>query len=283
MGTRSMPSMQFLRRWNEPLVALAAMVGANLVMKVLDLTLSNHQDGFWAAIEIGWLAAIICGEALWIVWGGIGLLWRLIIVGLGVMSSYVFWLARDRIVLLIIISITLLSSILLALPRWFGFRRCWLSAGGMSQASFGTRQFSMLDIFLWTTSIALLAGIAHWTDLSLYEIVEDFMFDFRWSIRLAICGCAAVWAILSIHGRIPFRLLIAALIVISTAWVTKANDVVFSQTVDLMAPPISFFYLCAGLYFFRRQGLRLVGPWAIRKFESARSAHAPSDALLKDA
>src|SRR5262245_46026054 len=146
--------MNLLKDWKELLSALGMVILAAVVMKASQLAAPDEIGVFFA----GWLLATGCGEAMWLAWGGANLLWRLIIVGFGMVMLTYFW-APDRDVFKIALSTTLASSVLLAIPRLIGIHRCRLDSDNVPQAIGASRQFSISNIFIWITSIALVLGV----------------------------------------------------------------------------------------------------------------------------
>jgi hypothetical protein len=278
--------MKLLKDWKELLVALGAMTVAAVVLKVIQLTVPNQgRETLPVTLFTGWLLATGCGEALWLAWGASNLFWRLIVVGLGALLLCAMWEGVSWL-FLIVFSTILLSASVLALPRIVGIRRCRLNTEGMPQPVRASRQFSIRDVFVWTTCFAFLLGIASWTDF--FEVLSsDYEYVLQFSPFLVVCGWAAMWAVLAHRDRIFLRLLLASLPPIATLFLQSDSRAV-SDSVEIISVALSaFLIVCGGLYILRRKGIRFATCRGIceRKFTIGSSASAdisPFDANDRD-
>jgi hypothetical protein len=268
----------------ELLAALFAVTVAAVVLKAIELLLGSEpreKEIVPVTLFTGWLLATGCGEALWLAWGTSNLFWRLVVVGVGVLLLCVLLGGVDWL-FLIVFSTILVSASVLALPRIFGIRRCRLNADGVPQAIATSRQFSLRDVFLWTTCVALLLGIASWTGFFNY-LTADYEWVLRFSIFLVVCGWAAMWAILAHRDRIVVRLLLAALPTAAACFALSDEWMSSDFAMTISAALNAYLIVCGGLYILRRKGIRMVRGRSIHEPKSNVESSAPADTSPFDA
>jgi hypothetical protein len=112
--------------------------------------------------------AKFCLLAIWLAWGGSRLIWRVIVVFASLLFTC-FAFAYDAhategysAVLLACAAIAGASAI----PKLFGVR--WVSenagagSAGAIAAARPARQFTLVDMFIWTATVAVVAGVIRW-------------------------------------------------------------------------------------------------------------------------
>jgi hypothetical protein len=203
-------------------------------------------------------------------------LFRVIVVGIGVFLLYkgLKDLPGARIAPLVILMLG--TSILVAVPRLIGLRPCRLAVDGVPETTMRSRQFSLCDLFLWTTAAAFMAAVAHWTDLSSQLRTHNLLVNAIWSGRLAICTLAAMWAMLTLRGRCWLRLalaigIVAAIEVAMTLSFGGRLSRMFPEIVGLVSTTIA---LSLAFYVLRWRGVRVARKRSIRVVSSADSCEA---------
>lgn len=251
------------------------LVGAlafTLLVRLVPLGASE----LWQVIPVGVINAVICGIAFWLGWGGSHVLFRSIVVAIGVFLLYLGlkFVPDTRIAPLAII--VLATSILVAVPRFIGLRPCRLAVDGVPETTMHGRQFSLGDLFLWTTTAALMAAAAHWTDVSSQLRAHDLHVSAIWSGRAAICTLAAMWAMLTLGGRIWLRLALAAGIVAAIDVAMQLSfggrpSRMFHETAGWVSTTIA---LSLAFYVLRWRGVRIARNQSIRVVAPAESREA---------
>jgi hypothetical protein len=159
-----------------------------------------------ASIEI----AKFCLLAAWLAWGGSRAVLRVIIVFASLLfSCVVFGIAGEPDITqafsILLLASTVLAS-LIATPKLFGCR--WLSAAEMAldqhpatDSRRRLRQFSIVDLLMWTATVAVIAGIIRWLGLPRELLNPDFALEsLMWLgfvVALAIGTLLAIWSALT--------------------------------------------------------------------------------------
>jgi hypothetical protein len=201
------------------------------------------------------ILAAICGFAFWLSWGGSRVFFRLIVVGLGglflcVALSFVVPGGNE---FLEFATVTLGTAVVLALPRLAGVRRCRLGPDGLPQLSRQNHQFSIRDIFVWTTTAALLVACTRWAEVP--KRVQHFDELLFLSVCLGICALLAMWATLTMNDRVVRRGVFVATITIGVS-LFSAPWMPVAQRMVAMVSAIAILMACFLLI--RRCGVRLV-------------------------
>ena len=101
-------------------------------------------------------------------------------------------------------------SIPLFVARWRGYDLVNVVRHPKSESKGRRRQFSMLQMMLWVTAMALLFGAAKWTKLNDFsEVVESIREVIGVAIGVALVGLVVVWSLFGEGLRWWIRLLIA--------------------------------------------------------------------------
>lgn len=239
------------------------------VMAPIGLLIHHGNVGGLKAVLLAAIFAAICGIAYWLSWGGSHVFFRLIIVGLGVVFLCIALgaMVRGHSEYLQFATVTLGTAMVVALPRLAGVIRVRLGPDGLPEASQSSRQFSMLDLFVWTTTAALLAAVVRWADVPNKLPAADELLV--WSVRLGICTLLAMWGVLAMGRRVIARLAIGLLVAIAIDALTpmivgrlKSTDP--DERVAIVAAQLM---VAAFLYFFRRRGVRLMLSRSVRVVE----------------
>ena len=219
---------------------LPAIVAALLSPIVIDGMISaaahsfNHEPGLFVMVVVASVEiAKFCLLATWLAWGGSRAVVRVIVVFISLMiTCLIFGMggepgATQFWSMLLLVQILL--ACLIALPKLWGCR--WFSAEELPLAdpvvanSLGKRmrQFSLVDLFMWTATVAVVSGIIRWlgfpTDV-LENNIGEFIFVF-----LALLYAVAVFAVgtlLSIWIAMPQSPRIGRRVTISSFGMTAA-------------------------------------------------------------
>jgi len=154
--------------------AIAAILLAPLVIDVPMAALARGGLGHREPEFIFMLAMFIisvakfCLLAIWLAWAGSRLIWRVIVVFASLLFTC-FAFAYDAhategysTVLLACAAIACASAI----PKLFGVR--WISENTVRSSADATkpahaaRQFTLVDMFIWTATVAVVAGVIRW-------------------------------------------------------------------------------------------------------------------------
>ncbi len=188
-------------------------------------------------------------------------MWRLLIVLLNIIISVVIWTSGNdfREGLPLLLFLILAVSMVAAIPRLFGVHRINLHdppADPTAQKVQGV-QFRLTDMFAWTATVALLAGIFRWVGLP---------HELEWLALIFVPPVAgamvliAMWAALSKAEPIYPRVLMALLLTVGIGTVLTMlmggqGDVALIIDGTLL---IAMLLLIGCLYVVRRLGVRFV-------------------------
>jgi hypothetical protein len=265
----------------ELLKVLFAMVAIAVVVIMPVSYLLKGLHDWRGAASMGMVLATVCGFAFWLAWGGSQVFFRLPIVGIGVVCLCTALGARNEFA--DIAMITLGTTVVVALPRIAGVRRCRIGSDG-ALTSARRRQFSIRDLFVWTFTAAILAAIARWSDLSAALSNDRLKLYAVWSIQLGSSALLAAWAMLA-NGRWAIgRVASAILLMIFVCAGATAFD---SSLRKSEATPAVIFATCllsAVFYALRRRGVRLAQNRSILVSDPAQAeSSTASDASPFDA
>lgn len=256
------------------MITIVAMPVA--AMMLIGLLLQNHTE-LWGAMKLGMVVAAMCGFAYWLAWGGIRVFFRLLVVSVGVfvlcLVLGISMRGRNN-ELVDFAMITMGTAAVVTLPRLIGIRRCHLASSGVPTLANG-RQFSLRDIFFWTTTAAFLAAVVRWSDLPSQLHPRRLEMHAYWSLRMGSCTLLAAWAIFSNSNRIASRLaaatILLAVISESIASLEKGNG----KAEATLAVLISFMLLSTMFYILRRRGVRFA--FGSSQPTTERTEEAPTD------
>jgi hypothetical protein len=168
--------------------------------------------------------AKFCLLAIWLAWGGSRLIWRVIVVFASLLFTC-FAFAYDAhategysTVLLACAAIAGASAI----PKLFGVR--WISENGRPSSADATksahaaRQFTLIDMFVWTATVAVVAGVVRWLgfprELTHMHPVESLLI-FGCGLGYPAAGTLlAMWAALAPSPNVGPRCMIAWFVMI---------------------------------------------------------------------
>jgi hypothetical protein len=259
-------------------IAVATIVALVLiVMLPIGLLMEGGGRGPLLAIPMGVVLAAVGGFAFWLSWGGSRVLFRLIVAGLGVllMCFALSINSRRPSEFLEFATVTLGTSIVVALPRLTGLQRARLGPDGLPHAPAGSRQFSMRDIFIWTATAALMAGFVQWTGWN--TVLRHQQELFVWSLRLGICTLVAMWAALAMSSKVVFRLAFGMGMVVLIGWGVSNRLRDFHPTDEQTVATIVVMLVLTGCFsLLRHRGVRLVRSSSLQFTPSVESAPPPS-------
>jgi len=261
--------------------AIAAILLAPLVIDVPMAAiarggLGNREPEFLFMMAMFSISvAKFCLLAIWLAWGGSRLIWRVIVVFASLLFTC-FAFAYDThategysTVLLACAAIAGASAI----PKLFGVR--WISAdggacsAGVIAAAHTARQFTLVDMFIWTATVAVVAGVVRWLGFP-----RDFVHIHPVEMLLIVgCGLGypaagtllAMWAALAPSPNVGPRCVIAWFVMIGllspfllmiAAGARQEGGVVLLVTVGAMSS--TTFLVFAPLLILRNWGHRLV-------------------------
>jgi hypothetical protein len=141
--------------------------------------------------------------------------------------------------------------------RWI---TVWDAACGNEFVSHRPYQFSIVDILIWTTMAALLAGLIQWIGIPAGIDLMGLAITFVGLVMLSAAVLVAMWAELSVAERIEGRVAAAysfgAVLGIGTAMLSGAPSEAMGYILGMYLSTASC--LLAALYVLRRFGHRLV-------------------------
>ena len=154
--------------------AIAAILLAPLVIDVPIAAIMRSGGGNRESEFIFILALVsvtvakFCLLAIWLAWGGSRLIWRVIVVFASLLFTCFLITHDDRATeaysTVLLACATLACAI--ASPKLFGVR--WASADCASSTACDaklahtTRQFTLVDMFIWTATVAVVIGVIRW-------------------------------------------------------------------------------------------------------------------------
>jgi hypothetical protein len=249
------------------------IAGGIAAVMSIGLLLRNGDD-LWGAIKLGMVVATMCGFAYWLAWGGARVYFRLLVVSVGVFALCLILgisMRGNNNELVDFAMITLGTAAVVTLPRLIGVRRCRLDSDGLLTVARG-RQFSLRDIFIWTTTAAFLAAVVRWSNLPSHLHLRRLEMHAAWSLRMGSCTLLAAWAFFFSSNRIATRFFAAAIlfVFISEGIALLADGT--GRDESTLAVLISFLVLSAVFYFLRRRGVRLAFGSSIRVTRKAEAS-----------
>lgn len=247
------------------LVAVFAMFSPLLVDLPLGGLLRHSPDGVvFLGCTLGAAAGVRFGLlAIWLAWGQLRVVWRLPIVLPSVALGAMAWAGGRhndwRDVMPTALFIFLATAIAAATPRLFGVYRVNLFDLPLEKADGNVHegQFRLIDMFAWTATAAVLAGMMRWIGLP---------HDWEWVaiiIFVPICSLmalSALWATLTKREIIAHRILAAFGVAFGIAMILSAFaggmfEVIFYFCYTLM---LAMGLLIGALCVARSMGVRLV-------------------------
>jgi hypothetical protein len=200
--------------------------------------------------------------AIWLAWGQSRVVWRLPIVLPSVAFSILLWTGGRREEWLDIIPamifVVLGTALAAAIPRLFGIYRInLLDPPNSADGKVNEGQFRLIDMFAWTATAAVLAGMMRWIGLpNNYEWIAVVVFTPVGSLM----ALAALWAALSRRALLSARLLapfgvvffIGTIFCSFTGGDPEAIFYIYYTLTTAMALSLG------ALYVARRMGIRLV-------------------------
>jgi len=165
--------------------------------------------------------AKFCLLAIWLAWGGSRLIWRVIVVFASLLFTC-FAFAYDAhategysAILLACAAIAGASAI----PKLFGVR--WVSADGGANSADATkpahaaRQFTLVDMFIWTATAAVVAGVVRWLGFPRDVVHIEMLLVVGCSLGYPAAGTLlAMWAALAPSPNVGPRCVIAWFVMI---------------------------------------------------------------------
>jgi hypothetical protein len=264
------------------LALLAAWASPFLVDGIGSLLAKNlGGDSFVLVFMIGVFLAKFGLLSIWLAWGGSRFIWRMLVVMVSVLFTTLAVSAGSDgpQMFLAVFLITLLCSGAIAVPRLFGVH--WVAEWTLHREElFPARrnQFSIFDLLVWTTVVAIIAGV-----MSAIRLRMN-VFEFGGICLIAVPIAAliillAMWTELnkaeSIAGFVILNYFLLVVLAVVLGSITRAPGEAFVYFLGTLAIALTC-VLCA-LYFFRRAGDRLV-----RARGSADTTHPATDSEFED-
>jgi hypothetical protein len=202
--------------------------------------------------------------AMWLGWGGSRAIWRMLVVMVSMLfSSFAAPIDRNNLQLFIVLFLLqTICAATIALPRLLGVRwiTAWDAAYGNEIVSHRPYQFSIVDILIWTTMAALLAGLIQWIGIPAGIDLMGLAITLVGLVMLSAAVLVAMWAELSVAERIEGRVAAAysfvAVLAVGTAMLSGAPSDAIGYILGMYLSTASC--LLVGLYVLRRFGHRLV-------------------------
>jgi hypothetical protein len=190
-----------------------------------------------ASVEI----AKFCLLASWLAWGGSRAVVRVIVVFVSLLfTCVVFGIAGEPGITqawsLLLLAATGLAC-LIALPKLFGCR--WLSAEELANENQNDgssrqqlRQFSIVDLFMWTATVAVVAGIIRGLGLprefaDVNSAIVEVLILLCVIVALAIGTLLAIWSVMSRSPWVIRRSILSGAVMIglfSPLWLMMLNS-----------------------------------------------------------
>jgi hypothetical protein len=221
------------------------------------------------------LVAKFCLLAIWLAWGGSRLIWRVIVVFASLLFTC-FAFAYDAHATEWYSAVLLASAAIAsatAIPKLFGVR--WVSENAGAGSAEATtlartaRQFTLVDMFIWTAAVAVVAGVIRWLgfpgELTQRDPAGMLLIFGCWLGYPAAGTLLAMWAALAPSPNVGPRCVIAWLVMIVlmspfllmiVAGDPREGGVTLLVTVGAMSS--TMFLVFAPLLVLRNWGHRLV-------------------------
>lgn len=207
--------------------------------------------------------------AIWLAWGAARVVWRLAIILPGIVAPALVWSgatgeAEWRQMLSVLLVAFLGTAATSAFPRLFGAYRINIYDSPEDHTTQRNRagQFGLVDIFAWTATVAVLAGIIRWVGFP-----RDTRALVILLITLLVMGIyvlLASWAVLTrkepIYNRIAIALAVPFVGATALCALTNSDaEVAFYVHFTLL---MNMALLIGGLYVARSFGVRVTtGNW----------------------
>ncbi len=218
--------------------------------------------------------------AFWVVFGSGRPLWRSLAVVLGVVantwvqqhrqSDFIQYLAQHR-------AIPLLCAVwgFLVVARVLGLG---LVRTPDARRTLQPLQFSIADMLLWTTALAVVLGLLRWLALDWHRVLGDMDRRGEWAffVALALVAMAATFLALG-RGRPLLRVLLLPLSLVACVGVMEAVCFIAGQpfssprlSSDACGVSLMAGWLVGSLWMLRLAGYRLAWPWRFRRESKPR-------------
>ncbi len=248
-------------------IAVLLALASPFLVDALAFAISKVMRGESLVVSIlfGLVVAKFGLLAMWLAWGGSRAFWRMLVV---MMSLFLTSLAapvdRNNTQLFVILFlINGVCALVIALPRLLDVR--WIVTSdwrSLAKPDTGRRyQFSIIDILVWTTMAAVLAGLIQWIG---FPAGVDLLGLLVVLIAPTVLGAAvlvAMWAELgaieNIGGRIGAAYLFAILLALVTGMLWRAPGEAVAYILLFFLSGMSG--LLTVLYVLRCAGHRWVG------------------------
>jgi hypothetical protein len=254
------------------------------VLAVLD---AQRGDSFLTPVLLSIIAAKFGLMTMWSAWGGSWAFLRMLVVALSwcFTSQLIPVPPSDKFEIFAAVVLgTLLCGAVVALPRLFGVR--WVTQrdllGNRAAPSQRMYQFSILDMFTWTTTTAVMAALVRWSGLPNYIDVYSIIVFCIAAAILIVGVWAAMWAGLTMRkfvgARVVATLALALLMGLGTAVLSggRSEDVGYTIAWFLCTEGC----LLAACFIMRRNGHRLVRISKANMLQEASASTTPAPERL---
>ncbi len=225
-------------------------------------------SGWSPALQVVFMSlqvAKFCLMAIWLAWGGSRVLWRMIVVGSSLLGTSVI-LARTfpwgGTVVPQLWWLTMLATATgIAVPRLLGVRWARIASERRPAAlpEKPSRQFALLDMFLWTATAACVFGVFRW--LPLPDEIVLYIYLGIGTLLFIVGSLGSMWAILGTNGPVLGRgtmvvagMVFAGFVIAVLTGMSSESEVVGYW---LAFNALSTFCVMFGLLVTRRFGYRL--------------------------
>jgi hypothetical protein len=232
-------------------------------LAVLMLKSLNGQSPI-VVFAIGAILGKFALLSMWLAWGSSRVIWRVLIIMVSVFfSTMVSQIDPDKsqFYLVVLLQVILCAGAI-AIPRLFGAR--WVerwTLRAVEPVPVRRNQFSILDLLIWTTTFAIIAGVMQAIGLPTWMGVVEFGVLCLFAVPItSFFVLVAMWVELnkaeSIGGFVGLMYLFLLFLTVILAAITRAPGEAFAYIFGTLATALTFILIV--LHQFRRAGDRLV-------------------------
>jgi len=238
---------------------------------------------FFEVFPLGAILGKFCLLSMWLAWGGSRVIWRMLVVMVSVaFTAIAVSMGRDApLMFMSVLFLMILCASGIAIPRLFGVR--WVEEwthGADGPMPARRNQFSILDLLIWTATVAIIAGVMRGIGLPDWMDVLAFGFFCLIAVPLATCFVLlAMWSMLnkaeSVGVFVFMNYIFALVLAFIVGAISRAPGEAMSYIFGSLVVAISC--VLFALYQFRGAGDRLV-----RAKRSASAVHPTTPSEFDD-
>ncbi|HZZ30194.1 MAG TPA: hypothetical protein VFE46_19505 [Pirellulales bacterium] len=269
-STGSVDQAEFVGRSRFVLAALLALAAPFLVdaAPIAGLKTLHGDELILTPLLFSIIFAKYGLMAMWLAWGGSRAIWRMIILAISWFFTCMLtpgpYTDVPQLFLAFYLQLIVIAAAI-AVPRLFGVR--WVAdvkwSAGVSVAQNKPYQFSIYDLLIWTTTVAILAELIRWVGMPQGVGMEGIFFMSLGGAMLAFIVLTAMWAQLaemavgsSMGGRTILTFILALIMAVVVVSLSRAPGKAAAFLFMLILATTG--WLLAACYVLRCYGHRLV-------------------------